>query len=203
MRNARCAGHCGVKYCRMQWLDHKVPPPLVAAAIALAMWPLSSLLPKVAASANTRLALTITVALIGIAFAIAGVVAFRRSRTTVNPLYPEQATALVTGGVYRLSRNPMYAGMLLCLLAWAIYLASPLALAGQWPSSCSSTAFRSNRKKKFLPGSSAHRLRRIAPRYGAGSDFRGFLQFFGVRCVFPHKISGKLPVNGAFERLFA
>lgn len=114
----------------MHILEHKIPPPLVAAAIAFVMWSLSSLLPKSAASENTRLALSITIALIGIGFALAGVIAFRRSRTTVNPLHPEQATALVTGGVYRISRNPMYVGMLLCLLAWAIYLASPLSLAG-------------------------------------------------------------------------
>ncbi len=114
----------------MHILEHKIPPPLVAAAIAFVMWSLSSLLPKSAASENTRLALSITIALIGIGFALAGVIAFRRSRTTVNPLHPEQATALVTGGVYRISRNPMYVGMLLCLLAWAIYMASPLSLAG-------------------------------------------------------------------------
>lgn len=114
----------------MHTLEHKIPPPLVAAAIASAMWPLSSLLPKVTVPENARLALAITVALIGIAFALAGAISFRRAKTTVNPLHPGQATALVTGGVYRVSRNPMYVGMLLCLLAWAIYLASPLSLAG-------------------------------------------------------------------------
>jgi protein-S-isoprenylcysteine O-methyltransferase Ste14 len=114
----------------MHWLEHKIPPPLVAAAIALLMWPLSSLLPGVVVADGIRLAVAISVALAGFVFALGGVIAFRRSRTTVNPLHPEQATALVTGGVYRVSRNPMYVGLLLCLLAWAIYLASPLALAG-------------------------------------------------------------------------
>jgi protein-S-isoprenylcysteine O-methyltransferase Ste14 len=114
----------------MHWLEHKIPPPLVAAAIALLMWPLSSLLPGVVVADGIRLAVAISIALAGFVFALAGVIAFRHSRTTVNPLHPEQATALVTGGVYRVSRNPMYTGLLLCLLAWAIYLASPLALAG-------------------------------------------------------------------------
>ena len=114
----------------MHWLEHKIPPPLVAAAIAFAMWPLSSLLPGVVVADGIRLAVAVSVALAGFVFALAGVIAFRQSRTTVNPLHPEQATALVTGGVYRVSRNPMYTGLLLCLLAWAIYLASPLALAG-------------------------------------------------------------------------
>jgi protein-S-isoprenylcysteine O-methyltransferase Ste14 len=114
----------------MHWLEHKIPPPLVAAAIALLMWPLSSVLPKIVVANSIHLALAISVALAGFVFALAGAIAFRRAKTTVNPLHPEQATALVTGGVYRVSRNPMYAGLLLCLLAWAIYLASPLALAG-------------------------------------------------------------------------
>jgi protein-S-isoprenylcysteine O-methyltransferase Ste14 len=114
----------------MPTLEHKIPPPLVAAAIAFAMWPLSSLLPTVAASDNARLATATVFALAGIAFAGAGAIAFRRARTTVNPLNPEQTTALVTGSIYRISRNPMYVGMLLCLLAWAVFLASPLSLAG-------------------------------------------------------------------------
>jgi len=114
----------------MRFLQHKIPPPLVAAAIAFAMWPLSSWLPKVVVAEPTRLGLTITFAVVGFTFALAGAIAFKRAKTTVNPLHPEQTTALVTSGIYRLSRNPMYAGMLLCLLAWAIYLASPLALAG-------------------------------------------------------------------------
>lgn len=114
----------------MRALDHKIPPPLAAATIALAMWPMSSLLPTVVIADGLRLGAVMLFAICGVALALAGVIAFRGARTTVNPLHPEQASALVTGGVYRFSRNPMYAGMLLCLLAWAIYLASPLSLAG-------------------------------------------------------------------------
>jgi len=114
----------------MPSLEHKIPPPLVAATIAFAMWPLSTLLPIIATSDNARLATTTVFALAGIAFAGAGAIAFRRARTTVNPLHPEQTTVLVTGSIYRISRNPMYTGMLLCLLAWAVFLASPLSLAG-------------------------------------------------------------------------
>lgn len=94
------------------------------------MWPLSSLLPRVDASSSARLALAIVIGLIGIGFSSAGAIAFRRSRTTVNPLHPERASSLVTCGVYRVTRNPMYVGMLLGLLAWAVGLASPISLAG-------------------------------------------------------------------------
>jgi len=140
----------------MQGLEHKIPPPIVAAAIALAMWRLSSWLPKVAVAERTRLGLTITFALVGFAFALAGAIAFKRAKTTVNPLHPEQTTALVTSGVYRFSRNPMYAGMLLCLLAWATYLASPLALADPVAIIAITNRFQiAPQKKIFYPGGSA------------------------------------------------
>ena len=58
-----------------------------------------------------------------------GLIAFLRARTTPNPLQPQQASTLVTDGIYRCTRNPMYLGMALALLGWAGWLAHPLALA--------------------------------------------------------------------------
>ncbi len=66
----------------------------------------------------------------GVACDLLGVLAFRASRTTVNPLKPERASALVTGGIYRVTRNPMYLGMTLLLLAWAIQLSALLPFLG-------------------------------------------------------------------------
>lgn len=86
----------------LQALENKVPPPLVA-------------LPLIGA---------------GLLFVLAGGISFRRARTTVNPLKPEAASALVTSGIYRYTRNPMYVGFALWLLAWGLYLASPLVLLG-------------------------------------------------------------------------
>jgi protein-S-isoprenylcysteine O-methyltransferase Ste14 len=114
----------------MRSLELKIPPLLLAAGIALAMWLLSSLVPAVPVSSNVSLALATVVGLLGIAFSAAGSLAFQRNKTTVNPLHPENASSLVTTGVYRVSRNPMYVGMMLGLLAWAIGLSSPVALAG-------------------------------------------------------------------------
>lgn len=53
-----------------------------------------------------------------------GGIAFRRAGTTVNPLHPENMSALVVGGIYRVTRNPMYLGMLLMLVGRAIWLAN-------------------------------------------------------------------------------
>ena len=51
-----------------------------------------------------------------------GLIAFRKSKTTVNPLTPENASSLVIVGIYRVTRNPMYLGMLLILSAWGLFL---------------------------------------------------------------------------------
>lgn len=56
--------------------------------------------------------------------------AFRKAHTTINPLRPDRAAAVVTMGVYRVTRNPMYLGLVLILLGLALYLASPWAVLG-------------------------------------------------------------------------
>ena len=63
-------------------------------------------------------------AIVGIALAIMGVLAFKKAQTTVNPHIPEKSASLVTDGIYRYTRNPMYLGMLLVLLGWAFYLSN-------------------------------------------------------------------------------
>lgn len=94
------------------------------------MWGISLTTPPVEAPALVRLVAAIAIALAGVGIAIAGVVAFRRARTTVNPLKPEATSSLVISGVYGFTRNPMYVGLALVLLAWAVFLSSALALLG-------------------------------------------------------------------------
>ncbi len=72
-------------------------------------------------------ALALALAALGVAVALAAVLTFRRQRTTVNPLDPGATTAIVTSGVYRWSRNPMYLGLLAVLAAWALYLGNAAA----------------------------------------------------------------------------
>lgn len=111
-------------------LDHRIPPPLVGALLAAAMWSVAGWGPALAWPAAPKYLVVALLAAAGIAFDLLGILAFRSSRTTVNPLKPQRASALVTGGVYRVTRNPMYVGMALLLLAWAAYLSSLLPLLG-------------------------------------------------------------------------
>ena len=59
---------------------------------------------------------------------MAAVIAFHRARTTIHPLNPAHTSVIVTTGVYRFSRNPMYLAMLVGLLAIAVLLGNVLAL---------------------------------------------------------------------------
>jgi len=76
-----------------------------------------------------RAALALMSVAAGFAVALAGVIAFRRAKTTVSPLTPETTSAMVTSGVYGVSRNPMYVGFLLVLIGWAAFLSHALAFA--------------------------------------------------------------------------
>ena len=67
--------------------------------------------------------------MIGVVLDLVALAHFLRAKTTVNPLRPDAASALVIAGVFRFTRNPMYLGMAILLAAWAIYLANIAALA--------------------------------------------------------------------------
>lgn len=108
----------------------RIPPPLVMLSAALLMWALHRFMPlgELLASPWNRLG-WIPVAL-GIGIAMTAFKGFQRAQTTVNPRAPESASHLVTDGVFRISRNPMYLGLTLLLTGWALLLgtASPWIL---------------------------------------------------------------------------
>lgn len=114
----------------MTSLEHKIPPPVVGAIIAAAMWAVSASGPEFSIASGYRYAAVAILAVAGVAFDVLGLLAFLASRTTINPLKPEGASALVTGGVYRVTRNPMYVGMGLLLLAWGVYLSALIPFVG-------------------------------------------------------------------------
>jgi protein-S-isoprenylcysteine O-methyltransferase Ste14 len=106
----------------MRWLETRIPPPIVAGIVALGMWLAAPAAARALASSTLRLCVALAIALVGGAIAFAGSRAFKRVRTTINPLRPEKASALVTGGVYRLTRNPMYLGLTFVLVGFGFWL---------------------------------------------------------------------------------
>ena len=107
----------------------RMPPVAVTGIFAVLMWSVSLFTPSVHPPLWLRIAGGLALAAMGlsvIAFAVKG---FWEERTSVNPMDLDRISAFVTAGIYRVSRNPMYLGMLLCLLAFGWWLANPASLA--------------------------------------------------------------------------
>jgi len=112
----------------MNSLELKIPPPFVALARGLLMWLASSVAQPIEVPFALRLGIALVLLAVGQSISISGMVAFRRAKTTMNPIKASAASSLVSSGVYRFTRNPMYLGLLITLLAWAVFLSNPLAL---------------------------------------------------------------------------
>jgi len=136
----------------MRALELRIPPPAVALLIAAAMWGVSLAAPMAFVPEHVRLLAAITIALAGVATAISGVIAFRRAKTTVNPLKPETSSSLVTSGIYRLTRNPMYVGLAVLLLGWAVFLTSAWTLPGPLVFALYMTRFQIMPEERVLMG---------------------------------------------------
>ena len=114
----------------MRALELKVPPPIAAVLVGVAMWVVAHLLPAVDLTGQLRFTIASVCAGFGVIVAILGVWAFRQAKTTVNPVTPEKASSVVTGGIFSYTRNPMYVGLTALLVGWAIWLAAPWVFLG-------------------------------------------------------------------------
>ncbi len=109
----------------MSRLDLKLPPDLVALLVAGLMWWVSALTPAPDWPAAYRIPAALALLVAGATLIVMARIHFARAGTSFSPIAPEHSRHLVTTGVYRLSRNPMYLGTLLVLLALAAWRASP------------------------------------------------------------------------------
>ncbi len=111
----------------MNSLELKIPPPAQFIITAAAMFGVSKTLPSLKFVLNGSTGLAIGLGVVGLSSAIMGVKQFKKAQTTPNPKEIDKATSLVTSGIYRYTRNPMYLGLTLILLGWALYLSHFLA----------------------------------------------------------------------------
>lgn len=95
-------------------LDKKVPPPIVTLIFVTLIYLTAKYFYQFDFAYQSIISLVI--AFIGICIISVAIVQFKQFKTTVNPLKPELASALVTNGIFKLSRNPMYLGMLLLII---------------------------------------------------------------------------------------
>lgn len=114
----------------MSALENRIPPPIlmIVTGALMAAVRLGSAAPCLPATGRWGLA--------GAFFLAAGLFgapaffAFGRAKTTIDPVQIDRASRLVTTGIYRTTRNPMYVALTLLLCAWTAWLNHPLAAFG-------------------------------------------------------------------------
>jgi len=96
-------------------LKNKIPPPIVTLVFAALIYFSSEWSPSIVFLGQNLISLFLM--MLGFLVLLIAISAFIKLKTTINPLKPEAATSLITTGIFKLSRNPMYLGMLLLIIS--------------------------------------------------------------------------------------
>jgi protein-S-isoprenylcysteine O-methyltransferase Ste14 len=108
----------------MLGLSTNIPAPVVA-AIAGGIMKLYESLAQVSLDSTPILAeVGLRLGQLSAVIALLAFAGFGLARTTINPLHPSRASTLVTGGIFRFTRNPLCLSLLLLLISYAVRLDS-------------------------------------------------------------------------------
>lgn len=107
-----------------QKLELKIIPVVVFIICAMLMLIFSVLLPRFSFDFSGRLFLVVALIFVGISLILANIYVFMHAQTSKSPSNPESASNLVTWGIYRFTRNPMYLGGAFNAMALALLIAN-------------------------------------------------------------------------------
>ena len=107
-------------------MKKKIPPPILA-LIMIAIIYLSSFIVETF-TFSYQTVLSVLVVVVGFGCALPSFRLFAKNKTTISPFTPSETTALVTAGMYRYSRNPMYLGLVLLNIAATIFFGTWLGV---------------------------------------------------------------------------
>ena len=98
----------------------KIPPPLVALTFGFLIKYTKNIFPVI--EIKNEIVFGSFMIISGLIVILSAITTFKKYHTTITPLNPANATKLITDGIYKFSRNPMYLGLLLVLLGISIIL---------------------------------------------------------------------------------
>ena len=98
----------------------KIPPPLVLLIFSFLINYTKNIFPQLEIGRKDVFGFTLII--FGIIIFLSAIILFKKYKTTITPINPSSATKLVVNGIYKLSRNPMYLGLLLILFGISIIL---------------------------------------------------------------------------------
>ena len=97
----------------------KIPPPVVALVLVISNYFSSKKIDLIHIPFQTLIAVFILS--VGLFILINPVLKFIKSKTTINPIKFKKVNKLVTSGIYKYSRNPMYLGFLIIVISSSIF----------------------------------------------------------------------------------
>ena len=100
----------------------KIPPPFIALICILINY-LSTYLINPIKFPSTEI-IGGLILFLGVATSMLATLLFRKDKTTVNPMNPEETTTLVTTGIFSVTRNPMYLGSFLSISSTVLFFGS-------------------------------------------------------------------------------
>ena len=95
-------------------LKTKFHPPLVALTFGFLINYTKNIFPKI--EIKNKIIFGSSMIIGGLVIILSAIILFKKYQTTITPLNPFNATKLLTDGIYKFSRNPMYLGLLLMLV---------------------------------------------------------------------------------------
>ena len=99
--------------------DKEIPPPLIVLTLIISIYFSSTKIDLI--HIPFQLPISIFILSVGILIFINPVLQFIKSKTTINPIKFEETNKLVTSGIFKYSRNPMYLGMLMIVISTSIF----------------------------------------------------------------------------------
>ena len=97
----------------------KIPPPLIVLTLISSIYFSSKKIDLI--NIPFQLEISFFILSLGIFVFINPVLKFIKSKTTINPIQFEETNRLVTSGIFKYSRNPMYLGMLMIIISTSIF----------------------------------------------------------------------------------
>lgn len=110
-------------------MELKIPPPIVAAIFALTMWGVATTATFAALTIELSWVVSLVLLVIALTIDLLALMSFQMAKTTINPMQPHKASQLVVVGVYKFTRNPMYLGLGIIMLAIVIWFSNLINIA--------------------------------------------------------------------------
>ena len=126
----------------------KIPPPLLVLILVISNY-FSSKKIHLIHLPNQKL-ISIIILLIGMLILINPIFGFIKSKTTINPIKFKKVSKLITSGIYKYSRNPMYLGLLMIVISTSIFYMNIFSILTPFFFYCWINKFQIKREEIFL-----------------------------------------------------